>query len=100
MITFTDAVNTLVGLHYFAEKFQKIIQPYTIKIEKENVIIYKNSIEKIKEELKTAINNYEKANKTHNKFIIKHPRKLGILMPRWIGYGIYYFGSLINWFLT
>lgn len=65
MITFKEAVNTLVGLHYFGEKFQKIIQPYTIKIEKENVIVYKNSIEKIKEELKTAINNYEKANKTN-----------------------------------
>lgn len=71
MITFKEAVNTLVGLHYFGEKFQKIIQPYTIKIEKENVIVYKNSIEKIKEELKTAINNYEKANKTHNKFILQ-----------------------------
>ena len=71
MITFKEAVNTLVGLHYFAEKFQKIIQPYTIKIEKENVIVYKNSIEKIKEELKTAINNYKKANKTHNKFILQ-----------------------------
>ena len=30
----------------------------------------------------------------------KNPRKLSILMPRWIGYEIYYFGSLINWFLT
>lgn len=75
MITFKEAVNTLVGLHYFGEKFQKIIQPYTIKIEKENVIVYKNSIEKIKEELKTAINNYKKANKTHNKFIKKTPEK-------------------------
>lgn len=65
MITFKEAVNTLIGLHYFGEKFQKIIQPYTIKIEKENVIVYKNSIKKIKEELKTAINDYEKANKTN-----------------------------------
>lgn len=71
MINFKDVVYTQIDMHYFGEKFQKIIQPYTIKIEKENVIVYKNSIEKIKEELKTAINNYKKANKTHNKFILQ-----------------------------
>lgn len=60
-----EAFHKIVDMSYFAEKFQKIIQPYTIKIEKENVIVYKNSIEKIKEELKTAINNYKKANKTN-----------------------------------
>ena len=47
------------------KNFKKTIQPYTIKFEKENIIVYKNSIKKIKEELKTAINDYEKANKTN-----------------------------------
>lgn len=35
MINFKDAVFTQIDMHYFAEKFQKTIQPYTIKIEKE-----------------------------------------------------------------
>lgn len=65
MINFKDVVYTQIDMHYFAEKFQKTIQPYTIKFEKENIIVYKNSIKKIKEELKTAINDYEKANKTN-----------------------------------
>ena len=71
MITFEDAVNTLIGLHYFAEKFQKALQPYIIQTEKDNVIVYKNSIEKIKEELKKAINDYKEANRTNNNFILQ-----------------------------
>lgn len=64
MTNINKAFRELVDMGYFAETFQKTIKPYIIQTEKDNIFIYKNSIEKIKEELKQILKNYQNANKT------------------------------------
>lgn len=58
------AFHELVDIGYFAKKIQKTIKPYIIQTEKDNIFVYKNSIEKIKEELKQILKSYQNANKT------------------------------------
>lgn len=59
-----EAFHKIVDMSYFAEKFKKTIEPYIIQTEKNNVFVYKNSIEKIKEELKQILKIYQNANKS------------------------------------
>lgn len=56
------AFETIMDMGYFTEKYQEIINQYKIKVEQNKVFIYKNSIEKIKEQLKQTLKKYQNAN--------------------------------------
>lgn len=72
MININKAFHELVDMGYFAEKIQKTIKPYIIQTNKDNIFVYKNSIEKIKEELKQILKKYQNANeRTQDNFVLQ-----------------------------